>query len=58
MEKDNPGLDQLYEYVRQYPEPYQDRLRSTNVKEFIRDTTLDNKLLVDVSRFELPTCSV
>ena len=55
--KENLGLDQLYEYARtSKPGPYEDRLRSTNVreftkteilvakkKEFVRDTTLDPK---------------
>lgn len=52
MEKENPGLKALYEYALKNKEPYQDRLRSTNVKEFVRDKTLDSKL-VDVARFEL-----
>ena len=53
MEKENHGLNELYKYAYSNPDPYEDRLRSTNVKEFTRDTTLDNKDFVDVARFEL-----
>ena len=54
--KDIPGLEELCQYARSQPQPYEDRLRSTNVreftkteilvakkKEFVRDTTLDPK---------------
>lgn len=51
--ENNLGLEQLYKYSRKFPGPYEDRLRSTNAKEFKRDTSLDNKDLVDVERFEL-----
>ena len=66
-------IDPLHELNRLVhgAEPYKDRLRSTNVneftvdvmlthkyKEFIRDTTLDNKTLVDVERVELSQHSV
>ena len=42
-EKSNPGLDALYRIAHEDYEPYLDRLRSTNDKQFVRDTTLDKK---------------
>ena len=43
MEKVNLGVNALWRLVYRDFTPYQDRLRSTNVREFTRDTTLDSK---------------
>ena len=43
MEKENHGLNELYKYAYSNPEPYSDRLRSTNVDTFERSYTFSIK---------------
>ena len=40
----NPGLTELLKLAYNCKEPYEDTLRSTNVKEFTLDTSLDRKV--------------
>ena len=47
-EKVNLGVNDLWELAYKDYKPYEDRLRSTNAKEFKRDTTLDPKVVVEV----------
>ena len=46
--KVNHGVNALWEVAYTDFVPYEDRLRSTNTKEFTRDTTLDKKVVVEV----------
>lgn len=39
----NLGVNELWAVAYKDFEPYEDRLRSTNVREFTRDTHLDRK---------------
>ena len=39
----NLGVNELWLLAYRDFEPYEDRMRSTNVREFRRDTTLDRK---------------
>jgi hypothetical protein len=39
----NLGVNELWALAYQDFKPYEDRMRSTNVREFRRDTTLDRK---------------
>ena len=39
----NLGVNELWAQVYENFTPYEDRVRSTNVREFTRDTTLDAK---------------
>ena len=41
----NLGVNELWALAYRDFKPYEDRMRSTNVREFQRDTTLDRKLL-------------
>jgi hypothetical protein len=47
-EKVNLGVNELWYVAYKDYKPYEDRLRSTNTKEFKRDTTLDEKMVVEV----------
>ena len=42
-EKVNLGVNALWEVAYKDFKPYEDRLRSTNAKDFVRDTILDRK---------------
>jgi len=42
-EKANLGVNALWKVAYEDFKPYEDRLRSTNTKEFARDTLLDRK---------------
>ena len=47
-EKVNLGVNDLWELAYKDYKPYEDRLRSTNATEFVRDTLLDKKVVVEV----------
>ena len=47
-EKVNLGVNELWYNAMKDYKPYTDRLRSTNVTEFVRDTTLDKKVVVEI----------
>jgi len=48
----NLGVNELWYNAMKDYKPYSDRLRSTNTKEFKRDTLLDNKNVVVEVGFE------
>ena len=47
-EKVNLGVNELWYVAYKDYKPYEDRLRSTNAKDFKRDTLLDTKVVVEV----------